>query len=97
MRFNDFKQIASAAKSLSKSLSTRALTYGGTDETDNGVCELFENGERIAKAGDKKSIALLTKENVVLPVCYPAKDAKKTWLAVEKPSMNIVERADLIG
>jgi hypothetical protein len=92
----DVKHVCSAAKSLSKSLNIRAVTWIGTEETANGRCELFENGERTATAGSAKVIALLTAEGVPCPAVYPARKGDETWLAVEPPSSGTVERADLI-
>ena len=97
VRLPDMKHATSAAKELSKALQTRAMSWVGTEETDNGRCELFENGQRIAAANNARSIALLTKENLRVPPCYPARGGDKTWLAVEKSSVATVERADLIS
>jgi ankyrin repeat protein len=92
----DVRHVSSAAKSLSKSLNTRALTWIGTEETANGRCEVFENGERTATAGSAKVIALLTAEGVPCPAVYPARKGDENWLAVELPSSGMVDRADLI-
>jgi ankyrin repeat protein len=97
VRLPHLKHVTSAAKALSKSLQTRALSWSGTEETDNGHCELFDGGEKIGTANNARSIALLTKEDLLVPACYPARDGDKSWLAVEKPSLAMVERADLIG
>ena len=97
LRSPDLKHVVAAAGELSKLLGTRAVTWCGTEDTDNGRCELFENGQRTATAGNAKSIALLTKEAVALPACYPARNGQKTWLAVEAASIAMVERADLIA
>jgi len=96
IRASHIKHIAAAAKELSESLKTHALTYSGTEETDYGNCELFDNGKSASKAAGKKSIALLTKEIVVLPAFYPARKGDNQWLSIEKSSINMVERADLV-
>lgn len=97
VRLPDLKHVTNAAKALSKSLNTRAIAWVGTEETDNGRCELFDNGQKTATANNATSIALLTKENLRVPACYPARDGEKSWLAVEKSSLATVERADLIA
>ena len=97
VRSPDLKHVTGAAKELSKSLKTRALSYVGTEESENGECELFDSGKSLATADDDDSIALLTRENILLPACYPTRDGDKPWLAIEKPSIPMVERADLIA
>jgi hypothetical protein len=101
VRMPDIKHVTSAAKELSKSLNTRALAFVGTEDTDNGYCELFEGGKEVATSDDDddddESIALLTRENVPLPACYPTREGDNSWLAVEPPSVAMVERADLIA
>lgn len=97
MRLPDMKHVTSAAKELSKTLQTRAMSWVGTEETEKGRCELFDDGQRIAAANNARSVALLTKENLRVPACYPARNGDKTWLAVEQSSLSKVERADLIA
>jgi hypothetical protein len=46
---------------------------------------------------EDKSIALLTRENILLPACYPTREGDNAWLAVEAPSVAMVERADVIA
>lgn len=96
MRLPDMKHVTSAAKELSKTLQTRAMSWVGTEETEKGRCELFDDGQRIAAANNARSVALLTKENLRVPACYPARNGKLSWLAVEQSSLAMVERADLI-
>jgi len=97
VRLPDLKHVAGAAKELSKLLHTRALAWTGTEETHNGRCELFENGEKIASAGSAKAIAMLASEDVRVPACYPARAGADSWVAVEKTTAFTVERADLIA
>ncbi len=97
VRMPDINHVKDAAKDLSQTLKTRALSWAGTEETDNGMCQVFENGEKVASAGSGKAIALLTKEEMVLPAFYPTLDKKEAWVAVEKRSAGMVERADLIS
>jgi ankyrin repeat protein len=97
LRSPDVKHVASAAKELSKSLDTRAITWCGSGDTQYGRCEVFDSGESTAKATGAKVITLLTKEAVPCPAFYPARSGEQSWVAVEKPSLGIVERADLIA
>jgi len=97
VRAADLKHAASAAKHLSAALQTRALTYTGTEETEIGRCELFENGQSISKGSGKKAIALLSQENIALPAFYPARKGSDLWLSIEKPSLGAVLQADLIA
>jgi hypothetical protein len=97
VRMPDLQHVAAAAREISSSLETRAITYAGAAETNYGSCQLFEFGKSIAKGGGKKAIAMLAEENVVIPACYPARDKEDMWLAVEKSATDQVERADLIA
>lgn len=97
VRATHVKHIKAAAIELSRALATPVVTYAGTAETEYGRCELFENGESTARAGSSKAVAFLTKHDVALPACYPARKDGETWLAVETASLAMVERADLLG
>ena len=39
---------------------------------------------------------VFTNEGIYVPCCYPRADKGEPWLAVEKSSEGVVERADLI-
>ena len=75
--------------------SPRALLFAARLRVSSS--ELFEDGQKIATAGNAKSIAMLTSEGVRVPACYPARAGDDSWLAVEKSSISTVERADLIS
>ena len=92
VRSPDLKHVAGAVKELSKSLKTRAFSYAGTEESENGECELFDSGKSLATADDDDSIfPAAHAENILLPACYPTRDGDKSWLAIEKPSIPMVD------
>jgi hypothetical protein len=51
VRIPDIKHVTSAAQELSKSLSTPALAYVGTEDAEDGYCELFEGGKKARDNG----------------------------------------------
>jgi len=66
----------------------------------NGEFFRFKSSLRKRPALEKVEDAfvddLFREEGVYLPACYPMTEGGNSWLAVEKASINAVERADLI-
>ena len=50
----------------------------------------------LEEVGDEFADQVFRKEGIYLPACYPKSDGGKSWLAVEKNSENVIERADLV-
>ena len=50
----------------------------------------------IATVGDEFADGFFSEQEIYLPCCYPKYDDGQSWLAVEKISLDAIERADLI-
>ena len=50
----------------------------------------------IEAVGDEFADGLFSEQEIYLPCCYPKYDDGQSWLAVEKNSLDAIERADLI-
>lgn len=50
----------------------------------------------IEAVGDEFAGGFFTEQEIYLPCCYPKSEDGQPWLAVEKDSLGLVERADLI-
>ena len=93
--------IASSAKELSARFKTESITFAANDTSEAITCEQFENGKDAGseefEEGDDNAISKFFKEKCIyLPACYPKSKGKHSWLAVEKVSVDTIERADLV-
>jgi len=50
----------------------------------------------IEAVGDEFADGLFSEQEIYIPCCYPKYEDGHSWLAVEKPSVEAIERADLI-
>jgi hypothetical protein len=50
----------------------------------------------IEAVGDEFAESFFTEQEIYLPCCYPKNDDGQSWLAVEKNSLGLIERADLV-
>jgi hypothetical protein len=50
----------------------------------------------IEAVGDEFADAVFTEQEIYVPCCYPKNDEGQSWLAVEKNSLDFIDRADLI-
>jgi hypothetical protein len=93
-------EVPKEAKDLSARLKTRTITFMGEDTSGAMVYEIFESGKSVAKEewedGDDEADAIFREQGIYLPSCYPKAEGKKKWLAVDKKSAAMIERADLI-
>jgi hypothetical protein len=50
----------------------------------------------IEDVGDEFADGFFTEQEIYLPCCYPKYEDGQSWLAIEKNSIDIIERADLV-
>jgi hypothetical protein len=100
LRSSHLEEVPKEAKELSARLKTRTITFFGEDTSSAMGYEIFEDGKSVAKeeweGGDEEADAVFTKQGIYLPSCYPKAEGKKKWLAVDKKSADMIERADLV-
>jgi ankyrin repeat protein len=93
--------ITESAKELSARLTTKSITFASQDTSGAIASGQFENGKDVESRDfdddDEATNSYFAELGIYLPACYPKTKGKRSWLAAEKSSAAVIERADLIG
>lgn len=88
------------AQELSANLKTRALAFFGEDTSGAMEFSLYRSGKKAGttswRSQHDPADAAFQKLGLVVPVCYPRREGKVTWVATREPWTEGILRADVV-